>query len=288
MDIDGRFTPYEVFFTTVMPGEFSRLRVLGGVRPDQLNIKVETGHLVSLGRRGWRWQAPMDPGIYRIWIHRKGTNQTMLVRAFVMVPARISPQGYLNGYRIGHYPRPLLGLPPYYTPRGFIEVSEQTLDVPVSPHFRLGEFVCKQSANGYPRYLVLRPRLLLKLEGLLEDVNRQGFRTDHFVVMSGYRTPFYNHAIGNVPNSRHMWGGAADIYVDVHPRDGLMDDLDHNGRIDKNDARVLYRLASSYVRRYGRRDLIGGVGVYGSTPAHGPFVHVDVRGIGARWGYESE
>lgn len=27
----------------------------------------------------------------------------------------------------------------------------------------------------------------------------------------------------------------------------------------------------------------GGLGVYGSTSAHGPFVHVDVRGTRARW-----
>ena len=28
---------------------------------------------------------------------------------------------------------------------------------------------------------------------------------------------------------------------------------------------------------------IGGLGVYGSTSAHGPFIHVDVRGTRARW-----
>jgi uncharacterized protein YcbK (DUF882 family) len=28
---------------------------------------------------------------------------------------------------------------------------------------------------------------------------------------------------------------------------------------------------------------IGGLGIYGSTSAHGPFIHVDVRGTRARW-----
>jgi len=31
-------------------------------------------------------------------------------------------------------------------------------------------------------------------------------------------------------------------------------------------------------------DLIGGVGIYHATSAHGPFVHIDVRGTRARWG----
>jgi uncharacterized protein YcbK (DUF882 family) len=30
-------------------------------------------------------------------------------------------------------------------------------------------------------------------------------------------------------------------------------------------------------------ELIGGVGTYRATRAHGPFVHVDVRGTRARW-----
>ena len=31
-------------------------------------------------------------------------------------------------------------------------------------------------------------------------------------------------------------------------------------------------------------DLTGGVGIYKATSAHGPFVHIDVRGTKARWG----
>ena len=29
--------------------------------------------------------------------------------------------------------------------------------------------------------------------------------------------------------------------------------------------------------------VVGGLGAYGSTAAHGPFVHVDTRGHRARW-----
>jgi len=30
--------------------------------------------------------------------------------------------------------------------------------------------------------------------------------------------------------------------------------------------------------------LVGGVGIYPANSAHGPFVHIDVRGTRARWG----
>ena len=152
----------------------------------------------------------------------------------------------------------------------------------VSPHFTLGEFVCKQEAE-YPRCVVLRERLLLKLEYLLEQANESGYRCEGFVVMSGYRTPHYNAAIDNVRYSRHLWGDAADIYIDENPKDGVMDDLNRDGHIDERDAAVLYDLIESLTGDESYARFEGGLGSYGSTPAHGPFVHVDARGFKARW-----
>jgi len=40
-------------------------------------------------------------------------------------------------------------------------------------------------------------------------------------------------------------------------------------------------LPSSRTGEFGSRT--GGLGVYGSNAAHGPFIHVDVRGSKARW-----
>lgn len=286
MNVDGRISPYRLYFSTALPGDRMRLQVASGARMSELAVEA-SGLVVSRDRRGWWVQAPAKPGIYPIHIRRPSRAEDMLVRLFVLTPATQMRNGVLNGYRIGQYPAPLKKLAIYYAPKGYIEVTADNVDTPVSPHFRLGQFVCKQAA-GYPKYMVLRPRLLLKLEGLLADVNAAGWRIDSFHVMSGYRTPYYNHSIGNVKNSRHMWGGAADIFIDQPPENDRMDDLNHDGRIDKADAMVLYRLASTYVQRHRRKDLIGGVGAYGATAAHGPFVHVDVRGIGARWGYETE
>ena len=100
-------------------------------------------------------------------------------------------------------------------------------------------------------------------------------------VMSGFRTPAYNAAVGNTTvYSRHLWGDAADVYVDADGN-GDMDDLNGDGRSDIQDARVLASwieeaVASSPVRS-------GGLAAYRRTAAHGPFVHVDARGVRARW-----
>jgi len=80
-----------------------------------------------------------------------------------------------------------------------------------------------------------------------------------------------------------VFGGAADFYIDDHPKDGQMDDMNGDGKIDKQDARWLAAYVSDMSQRgeFGKR--IGGIGVYGRNSAHGPFVHVDVRGSRARW-----
>jgi hypothetical protein len=223
-----------------------------------------------------RWIAPHAPGVYPLRVHAKTIN------AFVMVPATAVRHGYLNGYRIGQYPsRPFRGRADYRPPAGFVEVTPENQDLYLTPHLQLGQFVAKQG-GGFPRYVVIDERLLVKLELLLDRVHQAGYDVRRFRVLSGYRTPHYNRAIGNVTTySRHVYGAAADIYIDDHPADGRMDDLNGDGRSDVRDALVL----SDLVKRgfAATPDLLGGVSEYPSTAAHGPFVHVDVRGYDARW-----
>ena len=77
-----------------------------------------------------------------------------------------------------------------------------------------------------------------------------------------------------------MYGDAADILVDADG-DGRMDDLDGDGRVNIKDARFLASVADGV--ELAHPDLIGGIGVYKPTRAHGPFVHIDARGYAARW-----
>jgi len=63
-----------------------------------------------------------------------------------------------------------------------------------------------------------------------------------------------------------------------------MDDLNGDGRVDKADADTLYDFFEATASGEDFVAFEGGLGCYDSTPAHGPFVHVDVRGTRARWG----
>lgn len=281
-EINGLANPYHVFFIPVPPNEVVRITPHGDGADYTLSSETEATTPRVAGT--FFWQAPSEPGHHRLRLRRAAGGE-MILHVFVMVPAGNVRNEWLGEYRIGTYPAtPSNGRRIYEAPKGFIEVSPEIAALPISPHFTLGQFLCKQQPETWPKYMLLRPELVLKLEYLLEAVNARGWRTDSFFVMSGYRTPAYNAAIGNVRYSRHVWGGAADIFIDARPMDRVMDDLDGDGRAAKADAAVFYELVDglSGSPAYGR--FVGGLGEYGSTSAHGPFIHVDVRGTKARWG----
>jgi len=135
--------------------------------------------------------------------------------------------------------------------------------------------------------VVLRERLILKLEILLEHVNAEGIPARTFSVMSGYRTPFYNKMLGNVKLSRHMWGDAADVYINSDPNVVGMGDLNGDGKVDAKDAELLYDMMEEINGKPAFNRFIGGLGWYKPTKSHGPFVHVDARGTAAHWNSES-
>jgi hypothetical protein len=277
--VNGYIVPYPVFAIFVMPGSHMSVGFVDASGGASIRFAGR-----DLGQDLSGIQAPSTPGHEVLEIENLATGEICRINVFTMIPAtNVDKHGRLNGYRIDSYPsQPLRGLDVYLPPRGLVEVTEDNRDVRVSPNFTLGEFVSKQS-SGYPKYLVLRPSLLLKLENILATLNREGHPTSDFVIMSGYRTPYYNRAIGNVQYSRHVWGGAADFYIDEAPADGRMDDLNKDGRVDRNDAIWLADFIKAMSERGAFGARIGGIGIYGSTSAHGPFVHVDVRGTRARW-----
>ncbi len=284
VQVQGEVIPYEVFAFFPLPGETLQLRLVKPKPDRRYVLRTPDGREEGSDHARWNWTAPEQAGLYPLRITSDAAGESITLNVFVRIPAGRVKEGSLNGYTIGSYPSTQLrGLAIYKPPRGFVEVTRENENVMVSPHFRLEQFLCRQE-GGYPKYLVLKPRLLLKLELILQRVNAAGFRCDTFQVLSGYRTPFYNKAIGNVKYSRHVWGGAADIFIDENPRDGMMDDLNGDGLIDYRDAAVLYDLIDDLYGKPDYEPFAGGLGRYKKTAAHGPFVHVDVRGFRARWG----
>lgn len=277
-------SPYRIAAAFVLPAEELILEAVPAGGDSTFTAQAAAGSLTPDGRLSWRWLAPDSTGVYPIIIRRVQPADSVTINVFVMVPLSQVEDGYLSGYQIGKYPaEPLRGLSIYRPPPGFIEVTPDNGHTLLAPHFRLEQFLCKQE-SGWPKYVVLRERLILKLEAILEELNRRGYQAHTLAVLSGYRTPYYNRAIGNVRYSRHVYGGAADIYVDEDPIDEMMDDLNQDDRIDYRDAAILYDIIDELYGRAWYAPFVGGLGRYRRTSNHGPFVHVDVRGFRARWG----
>ncbi len=282
---NGLELEYWVHGVFVLPGQNITLDLSGRnfKHANCCRLCTRSGKLKRHSDVSWSWEAPSKTGVYPLKIYCRTMGEECLLNFFVMIPYEVMRGSSVNGYLIGNYPRGRNKRTSIYAPPdGFIEVTEENQDTRVSPHFTLGQFLCKQ-AGGYPKYVVLDERLLIKLEHLLEKVNVCGYACNTLSILSGYRTPYYNQAIGNVRYSSHVWGRAADIFID-EDQDGIMDDLNQDGKINYQDAKIIHEIIDIMDNSRNSGYAIGGLGLYPGTAAHGPFVHLDVRGSRARWG----
>jgi uncharacterized protein YcbK (DUF882 family) len=231
--------------------------------------------------------APAEPGVYDLAVKiDQATRPIDDLNVITLVPFSAKQGGRIGLYYLGSWPfehgKPAKAA--YANPSGFIEVTQANADTYVSEHFRLRDFVTKDQPNVWPKYLLLNPNLLDKLELTIQELEATGHPVKHLQIMSGFRTPNYNVHGGNTQGranlSRHMYGDASDVFVD-NDGNGMMDDLNHDGRVDLHDAEVIQQAADRVERKYPA--LVGGVGVYSPCCGHGPFTHIDVRGFRARW-----
>lgn len=232
--------------------------------------------------------APEEPGLYKLAEQlNRATSGIDDLSVVTLVPFSEKQRGHIGLYFLGSWPFERGGRPPkpsYANPKGFIEVTPENVNTPVSDHFKLGDFLTKDQYNVWPKYMLLNPKLLDKLELTIAELERSGHPVKNMHVMSGFRTPEYNYTGGNTQGranlSRHMYGDASDVFVD-NDHNGTMDDLNHDGRVDVRDAEVILQAVERVEKTHP--DLIGGVGVYSACCGHGPFTHIDVRGYRARW-----
>jgi hypothetical protein len=233
-------------------------------------------------------RAPEEPGVWGLVAIRDSTvREVPGLRVITQVPLSRRQDGRIGDFLVGEWPFERGGSPPseaYRPPSGIIEVTLENVNLQVSEHFRLGDFLTKGQVDVWPKYVLISPRLLDKAELTLQEMARRGHVLQHVGVISGFRTPSYNAHGGDTSGrgelSRHMYGDALDFYVD-NDRDGRMDDLDGDGKITIADARVLAEAADAVEKAHAT--LVGGIGIYAPTGAHSGFVHVDTRGYRARW-----
>jgi uncharacterized protein YcbK (DUF882 family) len=134
-----------------------------------------------------------------------------------------------------------------------MSLDHQSLEIrmQVTKNFKLSEL---EFSDAIPPELVANAVELLK--------NLQVIR-DHFqrpiVIISGYRSPARNAAVGGADKSQHLEAKAADIKIAGIPTEEIYN------RIDK-------LIAQGLVKQ-------GGLGKYIKSG----FVHYDIRGSKARW-----
>jgi len=232
--------------------------------------------------------APAQPGMYKLAVQLdQATRQIKDFNLITLVPFSEKQSGRIGLYYLGTWPFERGGRPKtaaYANPSGFIEVTPQNADTQISEHFKLRDFLTKDQPNVWPKYLLLNPALLDKLELTIQELEAMGHPVKRVTIMSGFRTPNYNVHGGNTQGranlSRHMYGDASDIFID-NDGNGVMDDLNGDHRVDTRDAEVIQQAAERVERK--NPSLAGGVGVYSACCGHGPFTHIDVRGYRARW-----
>lgn len=221
--------------------------------------------------------APMKPGFYRLVLLRDGARRAVEgLTLAVMVPFAEKSGGLLRGYRIGTYlAERIVGKQP--PPEGFLEITQKDVDIPITRHLRVGDFLNHDDQDVWPRYAAVNPRLLDKLELVVAEIARWHGSKDSarievsIDVHSGFRAPDHNrHVHRAASDSQHEYGDAADVAIDV----------DGDGKYTAQDARMV-ALAVEIVE-LKHPDLVGGMGLYLGRRT-GPYVHIDARGRRARW-----
>jgi hypothetical protein len=269
---DSAVAPAPVDLTHLL-GSSGRLRFIPAT-PEQLASD-------SLLARVFAEQGVAEAGLRQVSLQSAdGTPLTLAL----LIPFGQKTGGTVQGYRVGYWPSEKRASVTTALPEGFIEVARESQDIALSEHFLARHFLTKDQFDVWPKYLLVQPKLLDKLELIIAELEEMG-HVGAVRVLSGFRTPQYNQRgvcrrCRRARDSRHMYGDAADIFVDADSN-GVMDDLDGDGKVTTADARYLARIVERVEAAHP--DLVGGLGIYRARQGHGPFIHVDTRGKAARW-----
>ena len=242
-------------------------------------VRLGDSMMVDAGKplAGASVDVPQKPGFYRLALIRDEHKRVVQgLTVAVLVPFKEKEGAMLNGYRIGTYlAEKIEGN--QEPPEGFLEITEKDVDLPISKHLKVGDFLNHDSQDTWPRYAAVSPRLLDKLELVISELARWHGGTADDVqlaldVHSGFRAPDHNRRIARAArDSQHQYGDAADVAIDANG----------DGQYTSVDSRMV-GLAVEIVE-LKHPDLVGGLGIYTSGHTRTTYVHIDARGKRARW-----
>jgi hypothetical protein len=272
--VDGNLLQEDRYSIVAMPGETLTLRLADG--GEDASWVFEGGSPARASGSSVVWTAPRSHGVLSMDVETADASCAFSV--ILPVDSRRWRTESLNSFPIGSYGD---GNDRSALPSHFVELTAGNSGTRLSTHMSLGEFL-GHIEGAYPQYMALDMRLIDKIETGLRMMSEEHLCPLDVAIISGFRTPVYNRRIGNeTDRSLHLYGGAADIWVESFPPNGLMDDVDRNKRVDVFDGEFVvetFRTAEAL-----GLCSVGGISAYRWTSTHGPFVHVDVRGSQASW-----
>ena len=276
--------PLKTFSIFVLPREDIKISIAAEDRGQTYTI--ELGGKIYESSTSFNWKAHAESGHYQATIREKNKAESgseIKINVFVLHPYENKNGQYLEDFRIGYYPEiPADKKEMYSKPKGFLKIDQSLLELNLTPHFKMKQFLTGQSSD-LPQFIAIQESLILKLEFFLEEVNKAGYYAESFGIVSLYRTPYFNKKIGNNTDfSRHLFGDAADIYIDNSGNE-WMDDLNGDGQFTKADSDILADLAVKFDQKEEFNDLQGGVCSYKGNGVRGPFLHIDTRGRHITW-----
>jgi len=272
LHINGNPLPESRLAFVVMPGDMVTL----SVQDENTGWSATEGYPSSGAGGTFVWRAPRSHGIFYIDVSCSGTIEKYTV--IVPIESCRWRTTTLNSYPIGSYGN---GNTRNSIPDYFIELTPNSSGARISTHLTIGQFLCHVEGS-YPQYMAFDLRLADKLEAILTAVQEVYPQASDIRNISGFRTPAYNASIGNeTSESLHLYGQAADIWIESWPSNNLMDDIDRNKRIDVYDGEYLVEIVRTL--EVEGKVITGGASAYRWIPSHGPFVHIDIRGSRAVW-----
>ena len=271
-----------VLFKFAMPGELIEYPLDVHGDPTALGYSwVRVGDTVNVttpaALNGANVFVPPTAGFYRLALVRDGKRRIVEgLTVAVLVPFGEKDGAMLNGYRIGTYLAERIA-GKQQPPEGFLEITERDVNLSISKHLKVGDFLNHDGQDKWPRYAAVSPRLLDKIELVITELARwHGGTTENVQlalnVHSGFRAPDHNRRIRRAAkDSQHQYGDAADVAIDANG----------DGKYTSIDSRMVGLAVEIVELRHPA--LVGGLGIYTSGHSRTTYVHIDARGRRARW-----
>jgi hypothetical protein len=221
---------------------------------------------------------------------------TWSLRVFVQYPYDREGRGLIESFPIGVYPDENGPRAPstvkeaassYHPPKWFAKVGKDQRATLISPHFKIGEF-CSPYSEADPTFVAVAPRLIERLESARARLVAPDRPDPRLVILRAFLSPneadqLRRKGLALTEFSRHLYGDAVAVIVD-QDNDGVMDDLNADGKADLLDVDYLSRVFEQ-IERETRS--YGGLGIHaGPTDPllpKTPYLSVDCRGKRARW-----